>query len=253
MGGDPLLRLEGIAKTFPNGTVALRGVDFAARAGRVHGLLGANGAGKSTLIKVLCAWVPASGGRIVWKGTATRFATPLDANLAGIATIHQAIPLVPTLSVLENVFLWKTRGLRNSAGDRRIFADLCAQVGYAVDPDAAVSDLSIGARQMVCILQALSLNADLIVMDEPTASLAKGERDLVYTTVRRLAGAGKGIVFVSHFLDEIMALTDAVTVLRDGETVLHEKTRDVTEGILADAIAGRAVTAARSSATASAR
>ncbi len=237
----PLLRLQGIEKTFPNGTVGLRGVDFSAFAGRVHGLLGANGAGKSTLIKILCAWVPATGGEIVWKGRATRFATPLDANLAGIATIHQSIPLVPTLSVLENVFLWKSRGRRRSGQDRRALVDLCAQVGLAIDPDVPVSDLSIGARQMVCILQALSLDADLIVMDEPTASLAKGERDLVYRTVRRLADSGKGIVFVSHFLDEIIALTDEVTVLRDGQTVLNSETRDVTEAILADAIAGKTV------------
>ena len=239
--GSTLLRLSDIRKTFPNGTVALRGVDFAASAGRVHGLLGANGAGKSTLIKILSASIPASGGTIVWKGAATRFATPLDANLAGIATIHQSIPLVPTLSVLENVFLWKSHGGRKTAQDRRTFEDLCDQVGYEIDPDETVSDLSIGSRQMVCILQALSLNADLIVMDEPTASLAKGERDLVYTTVRRLATNGMGIVFVSHFLDEIMALTDEVTVLRDGQTVLHAETPELTEAVLADAIAGKTV------------
>lgn len=237
----PILRLDGIKKIFPNGTIALRGVDLAVRAGRVRGLLGANGAGKSTLIKILSATIAASGGAITWKGQETSFATPLEASKAGIATIHQNIPLVPTLSVLENVLLWKRTGWRHNEADRQMFEELVAGVGYDIDPDELVSELSIGARQMVCILQALSHNADLIVMDEPTASLAKGEREIVYSTVRKLAAAGKGIIFVSHFLDEIMALTDEVTVLRDGSTVLDANTNELTESAIADAIAGRTV------------
>lgn len=241
LGERPLLSLHGIQKTFPNGTVALRGVDFAAYAGSVHGLLGANGAGKSTLIKILSATFGATGGRQVWKGEDVAFASPLDANKAGIATIHQNIPLVPTLSVLENVFLWREGGWRRSAADRIRFEQICDTVGYHVSPDVLVGDLSIGARQMVCILQALSHGADLIVMDEPTASLAKDEREIVYSTVRRLADQGKGIIFVSHFLDEIVALTDEVTVLRDGVTVMYAVTKDVAESDIANAIAGKTV------------
>lgn len=241
--GPPLLHLTGIQKTFPNGTVALRGVEFAAYAGQVHGLLGANGAGKSTLIKILCASIQASSGRMVWKGEEVAFRTPLEANRAGISTIHQDIPLVPTLSVLENVFLSKTNGFRHNAHDRRVFRDLCDEVGYSVNPDAQVQDLSIGARQMVCILQALSFGADLIVMDEPTASLAREERQVVYRTVRHLADSGKGLIFVSHFIDEIVALTDELTVLRDGSTVMHERTKDVVEKDIAEAIAGKTVNA----------
>lgn len=237
----PLLQLKGIKKVFPNGAVALKGVDFSARSGVVHGLLGANGAGKSTLIKVLCAMIPSSGGQIIWKGNEVEFPTPLDANRAGISTIHQNIPLVPTLSVLENVFLWKTGGRRDSVADRTTFAALCDEVGYQVKPDDLVQDLSIGARQMVCILQALSHNTDLIIMDEPTASLAKEEREIVYSTVKRLAEQGKGIIFVSHFLDEIMELTDEVTVLRDGVSVMQATTADVSETIIAEAIAGKTV------------
>ncbi|MEP3279418.1 MAG: sugar ABC transporter ATP-binding protein [Stappiaceae bacterium] len=238
---QPLLSLTGIQKTFPNGTVALRGVDFAAYAGSVHGLLGANGAGKSTLIKILSATFPASGGDQVWKGKKVSFSSPLEANKSGIATIHQNIPLVPTLSVLENVFLWKERGWRRNPQDRVQFDDICKEVGYRIDPDDLVSDLSIGARQMVCILQALSYGADLIVMDEPTASLAKEERAIVYSTVRHLAQQGKGIIFVSHFLDEIVALTDEVTVLRDGQTVMYARTSEVEEADIANAIAGKTV------------
>ncbi|MDG4674912.1 sugar ABC transporter ATP-binding protein [Shinella sp. 838] len=240
-GTAPLLSLEAIKKTFPSGTVALRGVDFAASAGRIHGLLGANGAGKSTLIKILSASIPSSGGVMRWKGREVAFATPLAANRAGIATIHQNIPLVPTLSVIENVFLWKSGGWRQTSRDRATFAELTDEIGYWIDPDQLIADLSIGARQMVCILQALSYNADLIVMDEPTASLAKGEREIVYATVRRLADRGKSIIFVSHFLDEIMDLTDDVTVLRDGVTVMKANTADVSESAIAEAIAGRTV------------
>ena len=243
MSDGPILRLREIRKVFPNGAVALKGVDFTARAGSVHGLLGANGAGKSTLIKVLSATIPSSGGTIVWRGREVSFPTPLDANRAGIATIHQNIPLVPTLSVLENVFLWKSGGRRDSAADRRAFAALCEEVGYPIDPDDLVSELSIGARQMVCILQALSHRADLIIMDEPTASLARDEREIVYSTVRRLADQGRAIIFVSHFLDEIMALTDEVTVLRDGKSVMQANTAEVSEGDIAEAIAGKTIDA----------
>ena len=240
-GEPPLLQLVGIRKTFPNGAVALRGVDFAAGGGVVHGLLGANGAGKSTLIKILSATYGATEGKVIWKGREVSFSTPLEANRSGIATIHQNIPLVPTLSVLENIFLWKAGGWRQSARDRATFHALCEEVGYTIDPDALVGSLAIGARQMVCILQALSLGADLIVMDEPTASLAKEERELVYGTVRRLAGQGRGIIFVSHFLDEIVALTDEVTVLRDGLAVMDARTAKVSEADIAEAIAGKTV------------
>lgn len=240
-GAQPVLSLVGIRKTFPNGTVALQGVDFEAYAGSVHGLLGANGAGKSTLIKILSATYPASSGKQIWRGAEVEFSSPLQANQAGIATIHQNIPLIPTLSVLENIFLWKDKGWRNDPNDRIKYKQICDDVGYYIDPDELVSELSIGARQMVCILQALSYGADLIVMDEPTASLAKEEREIVYDTVRKLASQDKAIIFVSHFLDEIVALTDEVTVLRDGRPVMYAVTAEVEESDIADAIAGKTV------------
>ncbi len=237
----PLLQLRKVEKTFPNGTVALRGVDFDAYAGRVHGLLGANGAGKSTLINILSGAAPASRGTIVWRGREVAFKTPAEANAAGIATIHQHIPLAPTLSVLENIFLGRSGMWRHNPGERIRFEALCRDVGYAIDPDVLVADLPIGKRQMVAIMQALGGGADLIVMDEPTASLANEEREIVYQAVRRLAAQGKGIVFVSHFLDEVVALTDQVTVLRDGREAMRAKTKDVDERAIAEAIVGKAV------------
>ena len=240
---QPLLLLQGIEKVFDNGTVALRGVDLAVRAGLVHGLLGANGAGKSTLIKILSGAFAASAGRISWRGQPVHWTTPAAPKAAGIATIHQHIPLVPTLSVLENVMLDDGGTWRRASALRDRFDLLVETIGYAIEPDQLVGDLPIGQRQMVAVLQALAGGADLIVMDEPTASLAGEEREIVYRTVRRLTRQeGKAIVFVSHFLDEVAALTDEVTVLRDGTAVMTARTADVDEAAIAAAIVGRAVT-----------
>jgi len=240
----PLMRLEQVTKTFPNGTVALRGVDLSIERGKVHGLLGANGAGKSTLIKILSGSISATGGHIFWKNKPVHWTTPKEVKAMGVATIHQHIPVVPTLSVLENVFLDAERGWRRSDSSRRKLEELCDRVGYWLDADALVSDLSIGQRQMVAIFQALGTGAELIVMDEPTASLATEEREVVYRTVRRLSNVEhKAIVFVSHFLDEVVALTDCVTILRDGQAVMRADTSDLDEARIAEAIVGRQIIA----------
>ncbi len=169
---------------------------------------------------------------------------PRAANELGIATIHQHVPLVPTLSVLENIFLSDEGFWRRSGERAERYANLCERVGYHLSPDALVADLAIGQRQIVSILTALSTGAELIIMDEPTASLAAEERELVYRTVRRLSSAeGKAILFVSHFLDEVMDLTDRVTVLRDGLVVLEEETCKLDEAKIAEAIVGRDVVA----------
>ena len=244
VSGAPLLRLDGVTKTFPNGTIALKGVDMTVDAGRVHGLLGANGAGKSTLIKILSGALPATGGRLLWQGKDVRWRRPIDAKRAGVATIHQHIPLVPTLSALENILL-DGGGWRRRRGDERArILALMEHTGATIDPDALVGDLPIGQRQMVAILQVLAGGADLVVMDEPTASLAAPERQTVYRLVRHLTREeGKAVLFVSHFLDEIIALTDEVTVLRDGRAALHAETDTLDEDAIATAIAGRVVVA----------
>lgn len=237
---EPLMRLERITKIFPNGLTALRGVTVEIRPGEVQGLLGANGAGKSTLIKILSGALSATDGEMFWKNARVTFSDPRSANDAGVATVHQHIPLVLQLSVLENVFLGDKRPMRREPDLRQAFDALCERVGYSIGPDVPVENLSIGQRQMVAILQALATGADLIILDEPTASLAAGERELVYRTVRRLSQVeGKAILFVSHFLDEVMALTDCVTVLRDGQAVLRARTEDLDESRLAEAIVGR--------------
>ena len=239
-----LLRLEGVTKAFPNGTVALRGVDLIVSAGKVHGLLGANGAGKSTLIKILSGAQTATAGTVTWRGERVRWKRPVESKAAGIATLHQHIPLVGTLSVLENVFLGETSGWRRAAQLTVRLRGLLESIGYDIDPRMLVADLPIGQRQMVAILQALAMRARLIIMDEPTASLAATERAIVYRTIQHLARVeGAAILLVSHFLDEIVALTDDVTVLRDGVAVLHAVTADIDEQKMAEAIVGRAVAA----------
>lgn len=239
----PILTLEGLTKTFPNGTMALKGVDLSIEQGTVHGLLGANGAGKSTLIKILAGAIQASDGRIEWQGEERAWNGPAAPKAAGIATIYQHVPLVPTLSAMENILLDRSGLWRNDrlAQDkvRRIVTDL----GHPFALDALVGDLPIGKRQMVAIVAALTADAQLIIMDEPTASLAGHERDNVYATIWRLKAEGRTVLFISHFIDEIMALTDNVTILRDGRAVLAARTADLGEKDIADAIAGRAVAA----------
>ena len=175
----PLLRLESVAKTFPNGTVALRGVDLCVERGTVHGLLGANGAGKSTLIKT-CGALPASGGQ-------NPACPPCDGRVQERPTSRASRPFTntyqssPILPVLENVFLGTDRRWRRAQWSRGSLEELFERVGYWLNPDALVGELSIGQRQMVAIFQALSTGAELIVMDEPTASLATEEREVVVT------------------------------------------------------------------------
>ena len=238
---QPLLKLDRLAKVYPNGTAALRGVDLDIRAGSVHGLLGANGAGKSTLIRILSGATRATNGRILWRGAAVDWHQPRQARAAGIATLHQQIPLVGTLSVLENVFLGQGGWRRRAVALRRRLEQLMDAVGYHLLADAPVGTLAIGARQMVGILQALALDAQLIVMDEPTASLAAPERKIVHGAIRRLATEGRAVLLVTHFLDEVLALTDQVTVLRDGAAVMSAETASVDEHAMVGAIAGRTI------------
>ncbi|TPG52262.1 sugar ABC transporter ATP-binding protein [Sphingomonas glacialis] len=221
----------------------MRGVDLVVQPGRVHGLLGANGAGKSTLIKILAGAIPASSGTIAWRGKPVRWSNPRAARAAGIATLYQHIPLVPTLSAADNILLEQSGGLRRNAAARARAAAVVAMLGHSFGLDEIVGDLPIGARQMVAIAQALVGDPALVIMDEPTAALAGDERETVYRTIRQLAAAGRAVLFVSHFLDEILALTDEVTVLRDGRAVLHAETATLDEAAIAAAIAGRSVTA----------
>ncbi|MBB5936553.1 sugar ABC transporter ATP-binding protein [Streptomyces zagrosensis] len=219
--GPEVLRMESVRKTFP-GVVALDSVNFDLRAGEVHVLLGENGAGKSTLIKMLSGAHRPDSGRIVVDGTPVRLKGAQDAERLGIATIYQEFNLVPELSVAENIFLGRPPRRFGLIDRRRMETDaarLCERVGVTVDPRARIRDLGIARRQMVEIAKALSLNARVLIMDEPTAVLTTDEVGRLFRIVRALREDGVAIVFITHHLEEIAAIGDRVTVLRDGRSV----------------------------------
>ncbi|MDO0927622.1 sugar ABC transporter ATP-binding protein [Streptomyces sp. TG1A-8] len=218
---DELLRIEGIRKTFP-GVVALDGVDFDLRRGEVHVLLGENGAGKSTLIKMLSGAYTPDSGRILAGGEEVRIQGAQDSERLGIATIYQEFNLVPDLTVAENIFLGRQPRRFGLIDRRRMEADaevLLARVGVNVSPRARVRELGIARLQMVEIAKALSLDARVLIMDEPTAVLTSEEVEKLFAIVRTLREDGVGIVFITHHLEEIAALGDRVTVIRDGRSV----------------------------------
>ena len=220
-GGRELLRAEGLCKRFP-GVAALDGVDFAVTSGEVHVLLGENGAGKSTLIKTLCGVHRPDAGRILLDGRPVRLHDAHDAQRRGIAAIHQELNLVPRLTVAENVLLGRQPrrlGLVDRPRMRREAAEVLARVGVTASPDTPVAELGIAQRQLVEIAKALSLRARVLIMDEPTAVLTAAEAERLFTLVRTLRADGVGVVFITHHLEEIPALGDRVTVLRDGRSV----------------------------------
>ncbi|WJV48606.1 sugar ABC transporter ATP-binding protein [Streptomyces flavofungini] len=216
-----LLRVEGIRKAFP-GVVALDGVDFDLRGGEVHVLLGENGAGKSTLIKMFSGANQPDAGRILVGGEEVRIHGAQDAERLGIATIYQEFNLVPDLTVAENIFLGRQPrrfGLIDRKKMEADAAELLARVGVDVSPRARCRELGIARLQMVEIAKALSLHARVLVMDEPTAVLTSEEVEKLFAIVRGLRADGVGVVFITHHLEEIAALGDRVSVLRDGRSV----------------------------------
>ncbi len=217
-----LLTVSGVVKEFP-GVRALDGVDLEVEAGEVHCLLGQNGAGKSTLIKVLSGAHTANSGEIRWKGERVAFPTPIAALRAGLATIYQELDLVDGLSVAENIFLGhepsalgfsRRREMNEAAGA------LLRRLGHKdIRPAREVGSLSSAGKQIVSMARALSHEAQLIIMDEPSAVLDSGEVDNLFRVIRQLTADGVAVVYISHRLAEIRVIGDRVTVLKDGRTV----------------------------------
>ncbi|HEX8310906.1 MAG TPA: sugar ABC transporter ATP-binding protein [Chthoniobacteraceae bacterium] len=242
----PLLQLDHVTKSF--GAVrALKGVSFSLREGEVHALLGENGAGKSTLIKIITGAHQPDGGTIEIAGAAVASLTPRRAHELGIACIYQQPALFPDLTVAENIALgleppkavrrvnWKQRRVRAR--------ELLQRVGAAIDPDAEVRSLSMPEQQLVEIAKALGAGARVLIMDEPTASLTQTEVDLLLGVVRDLRAHGVGVIYISHRLDEIFAVADRVTVLRDGESVATQPVSQLDEATLIQLMVGREVAA----------
>ncbi|MGY1642221.1 sugar ABC transporter ATP-binding protein [Geodermatophilus sp. SYSU D00703] len=218
----PLLEMQGIVKSFP-GVRALDGVDLDVRAGEVHCLLGQNGAGKSTLIKVLAGAHQPDAGRIAWRGDQVDLATPQAAMALGIATIYQELDLVAGLTVADNVFLgreFSRLGITRPAEANRAASALLTRLGHPeIRPTAEVGSLSAAAQQMVSIARALSQDAKLIIMDEPSAVLDNEEVERLFAVIRDLQASDVAVVYISHRLEEIRAIGDRITVLKDGRTV----------------------------------
>ncbi len=220
--GAVLLTMSGIVKTFP-GVRALDGVDLDVREGEVHALLGQNGAGKSTLIKVLAGAHQPDEGTITWRGDEVRLGNPQAAMRLGMATIYQELDLVDGLSVAENVYLGherSTAGFTTPAATKGAVRELLRRLGHAdVPPGREVGRLSAAGKQIVSMARALSHDARLIVMDEPSAVLDSGEVANLFRVIRDLTASGVAVVYISHRLEEIREIADRVTVLKDGRTV----------------------------------
>jgi ribose transport system ATP-binding protein len=225
--GGPLLEMTGITKEFP-GVLALNGVNFSLRAGEVHGLVGENGAGKSTLMKILSGADHADSGEICIAGEVVARATPLRMIELGIAVIYQELIQAPHLTVAENIFLGRLPRTRFGLVDwrrlRRDSAVVMERLGFRIDPRARLMHLSVAQRQMVEIAGALSRNARIVVLDEPSSTLGGAELAKLFEVIRRLSGEGVAFVYITHRLREVFTVCDRVTVLRDGAVV---GTRDI--------------------------
>jgi general nucleoside transport system ATP-binding protein len=241
--GMPMLQMRGITKRFP-GVLANDRVDFDVRAGEVHALLGENGAGKSTLMRVLYGLYQADEGEIRIDGEPVSISSPAAAIALGIGMIHQHFMLVSSLTVAQNVAL----GLKSSRGPLTDLDRVSARIkelsnayGLKVDPEAFVWQLSVGERQRVEIMKAVYRNAKLLVLDEPTAVLTPHEVDDFFAILRQMVTDGRGLVFISHKIREVLALSDRITVLRNGRVVGTAVPREVTRRDLAHMMVGRDV------------
>jgi monosaccharide-transporting ATPase len=240
---QPLLELRGITKRFL-GVTALSGVDFTVRAGEIHALLGENGAGKSTLIKVLTGVHAPDEGTLTLGGQRIAPRAPKDAEQAGISTVYQEVNLIPALSVAENIALGRQPGkfgFINWRAIRRHAREALARLEIECDVDAELGSLSVALQQMVAIARALDLRARLLVLDEPTASLDEKEVAELFGVMRRLRGEGLGIVFVTHFLEQVYAVADRITVLRNGQLVGEYATAELPRLALVGKMLGREV------------
>ncbi len=240
-GDDALLSMTGISKAF-NGVPALREAAFEVRRGEVHALIGQNGAGKSTLIKILTGVYTRDAGEIVFDGRPVRFSSPHDAQLGGIATIYQEVNLVGYRSLAENIFLGREPRRFGLIDWRRMNAEareILSSFGLRVDVTRPLNTFAIATQQLAAIARAVSTQAKLVIMDEPTSSLAEAEVEVLFGVIRRLREDGVSVVFVSHRLDELYAICDRVTIMRDGRTVHQAAMDEVTRIQLVTLMLGR--------------
>lgn len=243
--GAPIaVAMRGITKRFP-GVIALDGVTLEVERGELHAICGENGAGKSTLMKILSGVERPDAGQLEVDGVAVQFSGTRAAEAAGIAIIHQELALVEELTVAANVLLGReprTRlGLRDEAASRRRAADLLQSLESTIDPACRTGSLRVGDQQLVEIAKALSLDASIIVMDEPTSALTEAESARLERTITRLREQGRTILYISHKMDEVFRLADRITVLRDGQHVRTVTRRDTTPAEVTGWMVGREI------------
>jgi simple sugar transport system ATP-binding protein len=237
------LEAQGLVKRY-GGTLANDHIDLAVASGEIHAVMGENGAGKTTLMNMLYGLQRPDEGRILLRGQEVSLASPLDAIAQGLGMVHQAFKLFASLTVWENIVYGaepKQGPFLNARAARAQVGELAQRHGLQVDVGAVVGGLSVGARQRVEILKALYRRARILILDEPTAVLTPGERDGLFDVLRRLAAEGRSILFVTHKLHEVMAVTDRVTVLRDGRVAARMKTSETSPSEIVRAMTGRHV------------
>jgi monosaccharide-transporting ATPase len=240
---QPLVAMSGISKAF-SGVSALGGASLEIAPGEVHGLIGQNGAGKSTMIKVLTGVYRRDAGEVSFAGRPLAVSAPREAQEAGISTIHQELNLVPLRSVTENVTMgYEPRrwGLIDWRAAHARTREILARFGIAIDVRAPLGEYSTAIQQLVAIARAVSLNARLVIMDEPTSSLDDREAEVLFGVVRGLRDDGVSVLYVSHFLDELFAICDRVTVMRDGRTVAVRAVAETSKVALIADMLGRPV------------
>jgi simple sugar transport system ATP-binding protein len=246
---SPVLELKGIHKQF-GGIPVLRDVQLRLYPGEIHALMGQNGAGKSTLIKVLTGVLPSSGGEIFLDGQQIHPHSPLEAQKLGISTVYQEVNLCPNLSVAENVFAGRyprcgvAQGFRiDWASVNRRAEELLARIGLDIDVTRLLSSYSVAVQQMVAIARALGVSSKVLILDEPTSSLDDDEVEKLFEVLRRLRGEGLAIVFVTHFLNQMYAVSDRITVLRNGSWIGEWRVADLGPQALIAAMLGRELAA----------
>jgi ABC-type sugar transport system ATPase subunit len=239
-----ILEINGISKEFP-GVRALNGIDMRFKAGEVHALVGENGAGKSTLMKILSGVYKPNDGKIVFKGKEYRVRNPYEAQQAGISIIYQEFSLIRTFTVLENVFLnrepSKAFGFLNLKEARKKLEVLLEEMDIELDVNAVVGTLSVVRQQVVEILKALSVDASVLIMDEPTSSLTDVEVKKLFDIIRYLKNKGVTVIYISHMLDEVFQIADRVTVLKDGEVMGTRSLDEIDKSELVRMMVGRKI------------
>jgi ABC-type sugar transport system ATPase subunit len=241
MAEDFIISMSGISKRFP-GVTALDNVDFRIRKGEVHVLMGENGAGKSTLIKILTGIYKQDSGTIFFDGREFAPAGALEVQRAGISAIYQEISLIPQLSVAENIFIGrelKTKGVIDWKTTREKSRELLQGLGLDIDVSRALGSFGTAIQQMAAIARAISIDAKLIVMDEPTSSLDEGEVAVLFDVIRKLKKEGVSILFISHRLNEVFEISDRITILRDGQLIGEYETSALTHEELISKMVGR--------------